>query len=88
MKKIHVNLSQIVNFGIAAIVIDLVYFGVGIIPSMSFGGELFVPSSWSVSYLISPPDAKMTLREIILIVLTVVSICIFGWTKSLIEENV
>lgn len=88
MEKIHLNLRQIVNFGIAAIVIDLIYFGLGIIPSMDFDGELFRLSTWSVSYYIAPPDAKMTIREIALITLTVVAICVYGWAKSLIEENV
>ena len=88
MKNIHLDLRQIVNFGIAAIVIDLIYFGCGIIPSMDFSGELFRPSTWSVAYFISPPDAKMTVREIALIALTVSAICIYGWEKSLIEENV
>lgn len=88
MEKIHVNLRQIVNFGIAVAVIDLVYFGLGIIPSMDFSGELFRPATWNVAYYIAPPDAKMTLREISLITLTVAAICIYGWAKSLIEENV
>ena len=88
MENIHLNLRQIVNFGIAAIVIDLIYFGVGIIPSMSFGGELFRPATWSVAYFISPPDIKMTVREIALIALTVFAICVYGWGKSLVEENV
>jgi hypothetical protein len=88
MDKIHLNLRQIVNFGIAVIVIDLIYFGCGIIPSMDFSGELFRPATWSVSYFISPPDAKMTIREIALIILTGVALCVYGWAKSLIEENV
>jgi hypothetical protein len=88
LEKIHLNLRQIVNFGIAAIVIDLIYFGCGIIPSMEFSGQLFEPWSWSVAYFIAPPDAKMTIREIILITLTVAAICIYGWANSLIEENV
>ena len=88
MENIHLNLRQIINFGIAAIVIDLIYFGLGVIPSMDFTGQLFEPWSWSVSYFISPPDAKMTIREVVLIFLTVTAICVYGWAKSLIEENV
>jgi hypothetical protein len=88
MEKIHLNLSQIMNFGIAAIVIDLIYFGCGIIPSMDLSGELFRPATWDVAYFIAPPDAKMTVREIALITLTVFALCVYGWAKSLIDENV
>jgi hypothetical protein len=88
LEKIQLNLRQILNFGIAAIVIDLIYFGLGIIPSMDLAGNLFEPWTWSVSYFIAPPDAKMTIREILLIILTMTAICIYGWMKSLIEENV
>jgi hypothetical protein len=88
LDKIHVNLKQVASFGIAAIAIDLIYFGVGIVPSMDFSGELFRPSTWDVAYFIAPPDAKMTIREVLLIVLTLFALCVYGWAKSLIEENV
>jgi hypothetical protein len=88
LEKIHINLKQVVKFGIAAIVLDLIYFGVGMVPSMDFSGELFRPSTWDVAYFIAPPDAKMTIREVLLIVLTLFALCVYGWAKSLIEENV
>ena len=88
MDKIFVDLKSIVNLGVAAAVIDLIYFGMGIVPSMEFGGELWHPSSWTVGYFIAPPDAKMALREITLLALTIVAIGIYGWKCALIEDNV
>jgi hypothetical protein len=88
LEKIHINLKQVVKFGIAAIVLDLIYFALGTAPSMDFSGEIFRPSTWDLAYFIAPPDAKMMIREVLLIMLTVFAICVYGWANSLIEENV
>jgi hypothetical protein len=88
MDKIHVSIRHVVNFGIAVIIIDLIYFLAGVVPTMSFSGLFLVPSSWDVSYLIEPPDAKELFRDIGLTVCLVSAISIFGWAKSLIDENV
>jgi hypothetical protein len=88
MDKTHVSIRHLVNFGIAAIVIDLIYFLVGVVPTLSFSGLPLAPSTWDVAYLVEPPDAKELFRDVGLIVCFVSAISIFGWAKSLIDENV
>jgi hypothetical protein len=88
MDKIYVNLRQVVNFCLAVIIIDLIYFLAGVIPTMDFSGLILSPSTWDFAYLIYPPDIRELFRDIKLIVCFAVAICIFGWAKSLIEKNV
>ena len=88
MDKIHLSLRTIMNVGIWVILLDAVFFAVGVLPTVRLGGFFMVPSSWTMDYFIAPPDAKMLMREVSLIVLVMVSLCIIGWAKSLIEKNV
>lgn len=84
MERITVNLKTVVGFCFAAIVIDLIYLALGVV---HFGGELWVPESWSLDYFITPPDVKMTTREILFLSLLGAAICIYGWAMSLIDPD-
>lgn len=90
MKRIHVSLKTLVNFAVAFIVLDLLFFGIGMIPDMrlSFGEGFFTPTSWSFDYYISDRDSSLVGRDIAIIALVFTAICIYGWAMSLIEENV
>ena len=84
-----VTVRSVVNFAIAALVLDWGYFALGILPTLDLEWTWGMywydgPAEWSFEFMVSPQGFKDTLRESILVCLFPASAIITAYARSIV----